>query len=105
MLAMKFASSSSAQTTHAPRARVNQRREIRLEDVLEDKGCDCVPGCDLIVVLPVSATGELLLQREGLNDPGAGFVILSYIIAYPRLVIVTAALKSLKRRFDALSYN
>ena len=46
---------------------------MRPEDVREDKGCNGVPGGDLIVVLLVSATGESWRQREGLNDPGARF--------------------------------
>jgi len=41
--------------------------------VREDKGCNRLPGCNLIVVLLVYTTGESLRQREGLNDPGAGF--------------------------------
>src|SRR5437879_1955487 len=73
MLATKFANSSSAHTIHAPRARVSHRREIRSEDVREDKGCNGVPGGNLIVVLLVPATGETFQQKEGLNDPGAGF--------------------------------
>src|SRR5260221_2519081 len=73
MLATKFASSSSAHTTHVPRARISQRREIRPEDVREDKGCNGVPGGDLIGVLLVSATAESFPQKEGLNDPGARF--------------------------------
>ena len=54
---------------------------MRPEDVREDKGCNGVPGGDLIVVLLVSATGESLRQRERLNDPGAGF-------SHPRLYYI-----------------
>jgi hypothetical protein len=46
--------------------------------VREDKGCNDVPGGDLIMVLLVSATGDSLRQGERLNDPGAGF-------SHPRL--------------------
>src|SRR6266436_6824700 len=73
MLATKFASSSSAHATHATRASVSNGREIRPEDVREDTGSNGVPGGELIVVLLVSATGELLRRRKRLNDPGAGF--------------------------------
>src|SRR5258707_11477755 len=93
MLATKFASSSSAHTPHVPRARVSHRREIRSEDVREDKGCNGVPGGNLIVALLVSATGESLRQREGLNDPGVGFCHPQpyHSIAYTRLGSITAS--------------
>src|SRR6202023_3023077 len=83
MLATKFASSSSAHTIHAPRARANHLRGTRPVDVRADQGCDCVPGGDIIVVLLVNATGESFQREEKLNYPGAGFCLLQHYHTIP----------------------
>ena len=99
MLATKFASSSSAHTTHTLRARVSHGWEIRSEDVREDMGCNGVPGRDLIGVLLVSATGESWRQRERLNDPVAGF-------SHPRLYhIILPSQDRYEKRYERPRYR
>src|SRR6266446_10687516 len=90
MLATKFASSSKAHTTHALRARISQRPERCSEEVCEANGRTCVPGSDLIVVLLLSTRGQSLRQQEdGTSSGPVVCALLSQIIPYCRLKIVT----------------
>src|SRR5258708_23881135 len=102
MLATKLASSSKAHTTHAALARISQRPERRAEEVREANGRSRAPGSDLIVVLLLSTIEQSLRQQEdGTYSGTVVCALLSQIIPYCRLKIVT---KSIANR-QVLSVN
>src|SRR5579859_1786743 len=99
MLATKFASSSSAHTIHAPRARVNHRREAASVDGREDRGCGCVSGGASIGVLLVYhcdrekiSTTQVQVSSTPIVPPMGGFLSPSIkSVLFVRLENVTAS--------------